>query len=139
MLIIINRNTYRRKQSRKAETEFINRDKYIWRSDVRQIIGSYLPPSATWKTSKQPAAPSGFVNDASAYSVTFLVALRTRPCVDEASVSVGNPGIVLMAESWSGLEKGHAHLTSRACNVKRASPGTRIRISSHLSNTSSRP
>jgi len=60
MLIIINRNTYRRKQSRKAETEFINRDKYIWRSDVRQIIGSYLPPSATWKTSKQPAAPSGF-------------------------------------------------------------------------------
>ena len=27
-------------------------------------------------------------------------------------MSVGNPGIVLMAKSWSGLEKGHAHLTS---------------------------
>ena len=40
----------------------------------------------------------------------------------------------------SGLEKGHAHLTSGACNVERAlARESRTRISAHLSYTSSRP
>jgi|SRR6266480_4945276 len=40
------------------------------------------------------------VSVASAYSVTFLVALRTRLWVDKGSASADNPWVLLMAESW---------------------------------------
>ena len=79
------------------------------------------------------------INDTSTYSVTFFIALWTWLCIDEASVSVSNLEIVLITELWNGFEKGYIYLISRIYNVKHVSLKLWIRISSHLSNTSSWP